>query len=151
MRKKSVSPSVVPPTFRRGGIKAFHFLFVLLRFDDLKKKQTVKQSTFPLIVSTNAERTDKVKERNRKLKKKTSQLKSLIGRRATRKKMDSTRICSDKQEALEGSLKTYSKQCLRAELQVIIFMYYDVAHFVQACLLLILYFATWRHIVVKYS
>ena len=76
------------------------------------------------------------------------------------------RICSDKQEALEGNLKAYSKHwkwvkksqevvvlrtCLRAELQAIIFMHYDVAYFVQACLLLILHFATWRHIVVKYS
>ena len=59
--------------------------------------------------------------------------------------MDWTRICSDKQEALEGNLKAYSKQwkwvkkiqevvvlrtCLRAELQAIIFMHYDVAYFV---------------------
>ena len=54
LREKSVSLSVVLPTFRRGGTKGFHFLFVLLRFDDVKK-QAVKQSTFPLTLSTSAE------------------------------------------------------------------------------------------------
>ena len=71
LRDKSVSPSVVPSTFRRGGTKAFHFRFVLMRFDDLKK-QAVIQSTLTPIMSTNAERTGKEwKKKETKNKKKS--------------------------------------------------------------------------------
>ena len=116
LREKSVSLLSSLQPFEGVASKASFLLYCDLT---TLRKQAVKQSTFPLTMSTSAERTDKEQKKKRTQK----QIKSIKIKVPPRRKNGdmekkvTTQICGDKQEALEGNWKAY-KQTVKVSKKV---------------------------------